>query len=134
MSKNLEKAKEFHQKGFNCAQSVALAFCEELGLDEKIISAAAEGFGAGIGGRKEACGALSGAVMIAGLITSDKDMEAPKSKMQTYKIASEMREKFLEHCGSTICAEIKDGENGEPLISCEECIAYGVKLVEEMLG
>ncbi len=133
MQKKLEESKKLHSLGFNCAQSVAIPFCEELGVDPKIISAAAEGFGAGMGGRNEACGALSGAVMIAGLKNSDRSLDAPSSKMKTYQAANILCEKFKAECGSTICKVIK-GENGEaPLKSCEDCIALGIKLASELL-
>ena len=47
-----EKAALLHAKGYNCAQSVACAFCEELGLDEQLIFKLNEGFGAGLAAAK----------------------------------------------------------------------------------
>ena len=35
MSEAVKKALEYHAKGYNCAQSVACAFCDRLGKDEK---------------------------------------------------------------------------------------------------
>ena len=62
-----EKAIELHDKGFNCAQAVACAFAEETGIPEETLFAACEGFGLGMGGMAATCGAVSGAVMLAGL-------------------------------------------------------------------
>ena len=67
MKSKTEMALELHSKGFNCAQAVSIPFCEELGVDPSVISRAAEGFGGGMGGFSLTCGALSGAVMVAGL-------------------------------------------------------------------
>ena len=30
-----QKAAEYHQKGYNCAQAIVCAFCDKVGLDEK---------------------------------------------------------------------------------------------------
>ena len=78
-----EKAIELHDKGFNCAQAVACAFAEETGIPEEILFAACEGFGLGMGGMAATCGAVSGAVMLAGLKNSCKNLEQPVSKPDT---------------------------------------------------
>ena len=131
MEKLLEKAVELHQQGYNCAQAVALPFCEKLGVEESLIKCATEGFGAGMGNRLQTCGALSGAIMVAGLAYADKN--EPVSKQSTYAICARISEQFVAECGSSICAEIK-GENGKPLYSCEDCIACGVRLAAEALA
>lgn len=132
MCDKISKALEFHSKGFNCAQSVTLPFCEELGIDPVVISRAAEGFGGGMGGFKLTCGALSGAIMIAGLKLSDGNLETPRSKKSTYTAANEIGAKFEELCGSTLCPVIKGIKSGQVLKSCNDCIAIGIKLAEEI--
>lgn len=129
-----EKAALLHAKGYNCAQAVACAFCDDLGLDEKLIFKLTEGFGAGFGCGKSACGALSGAILLAGFKNSSGNLFAPDSKMSTYKISAEFTNKFKEKVGSIICGEIKDSGNGTPLISCAQCISIGVELFEEYLN
>ncbi len=131
MESKLNLAMNYHDQGYNCAQAVAMSFCEEMGLDTKLVKRATEGFGAGMGGRTQTCGALSGAVFVAGMLGAD-DTD-PASKMAIYKICGEMSEKFVTHCGSGVCADIKGLTGGKALCSCNECIAYGVKLVEELL-
>ena len=91
-----EKAIELHDKGFNCAQAVACAFAEETGIPEEILFAACEGFGLGMGGMAATCGAVSGAVMLAGLKNSCKNLEQPASKADTYKLTREITKTFLE--------------------------------------
>ncbi|MEE0928515.1 MAG: C-GCAxxG-C-C family protein [Acutalibacteraceae bacterium] len=133
MSDKIAKALELHSKGFNCAQSVAIPFCDELGIDPSVISRAAEGFGGGMGGYKLTCGALSGAVMVAGLKFADGDLEAPSSKQQTYKVAGKIGEEFEKACGSTLCPIIKGLNGGQTLKSCNDCIALGVTLAEQAI-
>ena len=131
MKTKLELAMEYHNQGYNCAQAVALPFCEEMGLDASTVKCATEGFGAGMGGRTQTCGALSGAILIAGMLKADPT--DPASKMNTYAVCGEMSGKFVSHCGSGVCEVIKGLAGGEMLCACNECIAYGVALVEEIL-
>ena len=131
MSK-LDLAMDFHAQGYNCAQAVALPFCEEMGLDAAIVKRATEGFGAGMGGRTQTCGALSGAIFVAGMLNADATN--PASKMATYKVCGQMSADFAAHCGSGVCEVIKGLTGGEMLCSCNECIAYGVELVEELIN
>ncbi len=125
----IEKAYEFHSKGFNCAQSVVLSYCDLFDIDEKTAARVSEGFGAGMGGMATTCGALSGAVMLAGLKFADGNMDAPKSKQVTYSVAKEIVNEFEKRCSNINCCDIKSNQK----VSCNECIACGVKLVEEYL-
>ena len=44
MSKKVEQAMAFHDKGYNCAQAVACSFCEEFGIDQETMFRVSEGF------------------------------------------------------------------------------------------
>ncbi len=128
----LDLAMAYHDKGYNCAQAVALPFCEEMALDTALVKRATEGFGAGMGGRAQTCGALSGAVFVAGMLCASPT--DPTSKMGTYDVCAKMSEDFVARCGSGVCAEIKGLNGGKMLCSCNDCIACGVKLVEELIA
>ena len=132
MYDKFSQALEYHSKGFNCAQSVVLPFCEELGLDYTVLSRVAEGFGGGMGGYELICGALSGAIIVAGLKLADGNLESPQSKLHTYAVVKEIIKKFEKTCGSTLCPVIKGLECGEVLKSCQDCIITGVTLAEEI--
>ena len=130
MQNKIKQAEVLHQKGFNCAQAVGIPFAEELGMEKSLAAKALEGFGAGMGGREQACGALSGAIFAVGLKYADGDLENPSSKMQTYAIADEVCKAFTAHCGSAVCKIIKQEEK----VSCAECIKYGIKLAYQALN
>ncbi len=68
MSIKTDKAAQNHQKGYNCAQAVACAFAEEMGIDESIIFKMMEGHGLGMGCMEGTCGAITGAVAVIGAI------------------------------------------------------------------
>lgn len=129
-----EKAIALHDKKFNCCQAVACAFASEVGMDEKTVFQAGEGFGLGMGGMDATCGALSGAVMLAGLKNSDGDIDAPGTKQDTYKLSRELVTRFKEKTGSTVCRELKGVDTGTVLCSCPDCIRRGVEVVQEVLG
>ena len=66
MTERAERAQRLHAQGYNCAQAVACAYCDQFGMDEETAFRVAEGFGLGMG-MMEMCGALSAVFMLAGL-------------------------------------------------------------------
>lgn len=131
----VELADQKHRSGFNCAQSVACVFAEEVGMDEAVLYKVCEGFGAGLGCMKGQCGALSGAVVLAGVVNSDGDIEHPaQTKAATTKLSAAMLKIFEEKAGALICKEIKGIDSGKPITSCADCITIAVEAVQEVLG
>ncbi|NLV49893.1 MAG: C_GCAxxG_C_C family protein [Clostridiales bacterium] len=66
MSEKQEAAYDLYNSGFNCAQSVLSAFCEDYGLDTESAMKIAGGMGGGFRSG-EICGAASGAALVIGL-------------------------------------------------------------------
>ncbi|MBO5092967.1 MAG: C_GCAxxG_C_C family protein [Lachnospiraceae bacterium] len=128
-----EQAIALHNKRYNCCQAVACAFAEESGVPLETLFRAGEGFGLGMGCMECTCGAVSGAVMLAGFTRSDGNTDAPATKAETYKLAREIVTKFIEKNGSMICKELKGIETGKALRSCQGCIEDAVELVQEVL-
>ena len=67
MNKHSQKAFELFQQGYNCAQSVAGAYAEEVGMDFETMIKMSSSFGGGMGKLREVCGAVSAMFLIAGL-------------------------------------------------------------------
>lgn len=128
-----ELAIALHDKKFNCCQAVACAFAEEVGIDEATLFKIGEGFGLGMGCMEGTCGALSGAIMLAGLKNSDGNTSAPATKADTYKLSKELLQKFVEKTGSSVCKELKGVETSKMLCSCPDCIKIGVEVAQEVL-
>ncbi len=131
--KFIEKALENHMKGFNCAQAVACAYSEVVGMDENTIFKMAEGFGLGMGGMQCTCGALSGAIMLAGLKESSGDINNPTTKASTYKLSKEIVEEFREKNTSAICRELKGVDTNVVLRSCDGCIEDAARIAYNVL-
>lgn len=128
-----ERAIEFHNQGYNCCQSVLLAFAEELGLDQETAFRISEGFGLGMGSMQNTCGALSGAMMLAGLKNSDANLAHPGSKHDTYQLCRKITEEFQKKTGALLCKDLKGVETGTVLCSCQDCIRTGVETAEDVL-
>lgn len=127
------QAAEYHARGFNCAQAVACTLTPAVGLDPQIAFTLTEGFGAGMGGMTETCGAISGAVAIMGFVMSD-GMENPKTKGQTYKLSREIAKRFGEKNTTTVCGTLKGiGSDKGPLRSCPGCIDDAVEIACDVL-
>ena len=133
MSDRVKLADELHRKGFSCSQSVAVACADMVDVPEEILFKATEGFGAGMGTGDGVCGALTGALLIAGLKNSTANFAAPKSKASTMKLSKAMLTSFREKCGALICRDLKGVDTGKMICSCPDCIKHGVEVVEEEL-
>ena len=129
-------AHDLHKQGYNCAQCVICSLMPVLGVDADVDATfrAAEGFGTGMGGMTETCGAISGAVIAAGQLTSD-GFGQPTSKTRTYKHARQIAAAFQEKNGSTICHELKGiGCDHGPLRSCPGCIEDAIDIAIDILA
>ncbi len=132
--KKTMEALTLHKKGFNCAQAVLIPFAEELGLTKEQAMRISEGFGAGMGACKLTCGALSAAIMVAGLKNSTASLTLPNSKQSTYSICRELTEAFEKEVGSAQCFDIRGLSTKQPLKSCDECVMVGARLAERIMG
>ena len=100
------KAKDLFMDGYNCAQSVLCAYCDETGMDFEQAVKLASSFGAGMGRLREVCGAVTGMFMVAGLkygYTSPNDDE---TKTKHYELIQSLAKQFETENGSIICRDL----------------------------
>ena len=128
-----DQAIAFHDRGFNCAQSVACAFADKTGLDENTLFRVTEGLGLGMGCMAGTCGAISAACVLSGLKCSTGHTDRPDSKAVSYKSARACMEAFQDKNGSVTCRELKGVDTGRPLRACPDCIRDAVHIIEEVL-
>ena len=138
-----EKAVNNFKSGYNCAQSVFLAFAEEFGLDKETALKLSSSFGGGMGRLREVCGAVSSMFAIAGLkygYTSPNDDEA---KAKHYELIQSLAEKFKSKYGTIICRELLELPEGSdsPIPSkrteeyyqtrpCEAFVCFAAEIIE----
>ena len=91
-----EIAENFFTEGYNCAQSVLLAFADELGIDADMATTISAPFGGGMGRLREVCGAFSGMLMAFGCHYGKYAPEDSDRKKQQYAIVQELAHKFEE--------------------------------------
>lgn len=106
-------AEQNFRAGYNCAQSVVLAFFDVTGLDDKTAAMLASSFGGGLGRMREVCGAVSGAAIVLGLVKGYADPEDREAKKAHYARVQEFARSFKEKNGSIICRELLSGVNAE---------------------
>ncbi len=98
-----KQAETYFRSGYNCAQSVYMAFSDLYGMDPKMAGIISAPFGGGMGRLREVCGACTGMFLVAGL---QLPADQPSKKGDSYKLVQELAEEFKTENGSIICREL----------------------------
>ncbi len=114
-------ANKLRQQGYNCCQSVLMAFSDITGLNENDAAKISIAFGGGVGGQGNICGVVSAMTMIAGFKTNG----LPTDKKTTYPQITKLCNKFIDNNGSIICSVLKK-EYRKP---CDELILNGIEIL-----
>jgi len=109
-----EKAAELFLQGYNCAQSVAVAFCDVTGLDEKMTAKTVSAFGGGMGRLREVCGAVSGMFFVLGHLYGYDTPGDDRQKKELYTRVQGLAERFSRENGSIVCREILKNPPSDP--------------------
>ena len=132
-----QRARGLFLSGYNCAQSLAGAFADELGLDFETAVRLASTFGGGIGRLREACGAVTGMTMVLGMKYGYSVPGDDVIKMQTYAMVQELAEKFRAENGSLICRELlglPEGAGNDPKPEVRTASYYAKRPCENFIG
>jgi C_GCAxxG_C_C family probable redox protein len=92
--------------GFNCSQAVFSTFSKDCGLDRKLALRIAGSFGGGMGHIGEACGAVTGAFLVLGLMYGQEDEEDKYTKEKNYLLVKDFASRFRKLNGSISCKEL----------------------------
>ncbi|MDR1569579.1 MAG: C-GCAxxG-C-C family protein [Oscillospiraceae bacterium] len=133
-----DQAIEYHHMGYNCAQSVVLAFERESGLTQAQAARLSAGLGGGVGQLREICGAVTGMTIVLGLLQAESE-PSPENKRAIYQATRNIAERFERGAGSMRCGELL-GLSGrdEPFPPadkrpCDMLIRSAVGFLEEVL-
>ena len=128
-----EKAYELFKSGYNCAQAVAVAFCDQTGLTESQAARMASPFGGGMGRMREVCGAVSGMLMVLGTLYGYDDPKADTAKKELYTRVQALAAEFKGDAGSIICREILKNPPSDPNPSPRTPEYYAMRPCERMV-
>ena len=113
MDHSLQAAQLFLQ-GYNCAQAITVAFSDVTGLDKTFSAKMASSFGGGMGRMREVCGAVSGMLMVLGLLYGYDTPGDDAAKKNQYADIQALAGQFREQVGSIVCREILKNPPSDP--------------------
>lgn len=97
------KARELFMSGYNCSQSVFLAYADLYGIDPELASTIVAPLGGGMGRLREVCGAVSAAFMLTGLKYPNPSPGDKVAKTRSYAVVQELAERFA---GKTVLLSV----------------------------
>ncbi|MCB8814378.1 C-GCAxxG-C-C family protein [Desulfosporosinus shakirovi] len=122
------------RNGLNCSESIVHTFNEML--NNPVSSEAlkmATGFGGGLGHAGCMCGALTGSVMVLGIL---KGRFVPEEAREpAYNLAHDFHDRFLKEYGATCCRALNPHEfdSQEHLRGCLKLTGGTAKLLMEFI-
>lgn len=101
-----EKAEALFRSGYNCAQSVVMAFAPDFGLTQEEAERISAAFGGGFSRLRETCGTVSGAAMVLSLRYGAGTGSDREKKTRLYTTVQDFAKAFAAQHGSYICREL----------------------------
>lgn len=139
-----EKAKELFLSGYNCAQSVMLSFADDLKFSKELAQKVAAGFGGGMGKRQETCGAVTGAIMVLGLLRGEEVNNNEELKTTAYSAVKDLVHDFVAIYKTTNCRDLTGCDLNTPEgaakfreekimeNTCAGCVEKAVQIIENL--
>lgn len=130
-----EQAMSYFKEGYNCAQSVVIAFSDMTGLDKETSAKYSSSFGGGMGRLREICGAVSGMFMVLSVVEGYSSPTANTEKMEQYAKLQSLAEEFKKKNGSYICRDLlEDTTSTTPKPEMRTAEYYQKRPCEELVG
>ena len=131
-----QTAQENFLKGYNCSQSILMAFSDLLPLEPAMLEKLGSSFGGGMGRLREVCGSVSGIFMVFGMLYGYEGPQKGPEKMQHYTHIQALAEEFKAKFGSIVCRELlnkpQSAENPKPDERTDEY--YKKRPCKELIG
>lgn len=106
IEERVKTAVQNFESGFNCSQSVFLAYSDVFELDLNMAKKMSVSFGGGVGRMREVCGTISAMAMLAGFkypVLNENDQEA---RTRNYAMVQKMSDLFKDKHGTIICRRL----------------------------
>ena len=101
-----QKAMEYFKEGYNCCQSVVMAFDDVTEVDKHLLATLSAGFGGGFGRQREVCGCVSGMTLLSGFLSPAADPSVKVNRTDNYALVQNFCGQFKNECGSIVCKEL----------------------------
>ena len=101
-----ERAMALFEEGYNCAQSVFLAYSDVFELNLEMAKKMSVSFGGGVGRMREVCGTVSAMAMLAGFKYPVLDQQDQEARTKNYAMVQKMSDLFKEKHGTIICRSL----------------------------
>ena len=132
-----EIAMDYFKEGYNCSQSVFLAFCEQYDMDFEMALKISSSFGGGMGRLREVCGAVTGMFMVAGLLYGYSDPKENTSKASHYEKIQSLATMFKEETNSIVCKEllglVENQEITAKKMPCKDLVRRAATIMEDFM-
>lgn len=106
MRDHKQAAAENFLKGYNCAQSVFLAYNDLTGLDDETALRLSSSLGGGISRLRETCGAVTALGMVFGYLYGFVSPEDYDNKARAYAEFQSIAIEFENRFGSLVCRDL----------------------------
>ena len=138
-------AADLFLQGYNCAQAVAVAFCDVTGLSKDQTAKMVSAFGGGMGRMREVCGAVSGMFFVLGTLYGYDNVDSDGKKKELYQQVQDLAEQFRAENGSIICRELLNNPPSDPNPSprtaeyyakrpCAKMVMTAARLMDEFIA
>ena len=133
------------KEGYNCAQSMIYSYADDLRIDKSIALKLSCGFGGGLGRKENVCGAITGGILIIGLIFGRGENEDKLKQEETYKYVREFINRFENRYGTIECRSLIDnidllseeGQNkfkeSKMINKCYKYVESANKIIQEII-
>lgn len=145
MTERQQHAYDLFKQGYNCAQSVTLAFADILPVGEKEAAMTASSFGGGMGRLREVCGAVSGMFLVLGMLEGYSEPTDREGKVKQYALVQELAAEFKAENGDIVCKNLLGLPGSHPPVPenrtdgyykkrpCPELVACATGILEKKL-
>ncbi|MBO5226160.1 MAG: C_GCAxxG_C_C family protein [Parabacteroides sp.] len=106
VEERVNQAIQNFKSGYNCAQSVFLAYSDLFNIDFELAKNMSVSFGGGMGRMREVCGSVSAMAMLAGFKYPVPDTSNQEARKRNYAMVQKVANLFKEKNGSIVCHEL----------------------------
>ncbi len=146
IEQRVARARELFTSGYNCTQSVFLAFSDLFEVEPRLAATLSAPLGGGMGRLREVCGAVSGMALTAGFLRPAFDPADRTAKAENYALVQQFAEAFRAEHGAIVCRELlglsvpKEAPTPEPRTAeyyrkrpCVELVASAARIVAQYI-